>query len=164
MPATDPATLLWFLPFTLPISVWVAWSDMKFMKIPNKAVFAMALVYLLIGPFVFPLMVWAWGWTLLAIVLVTGFILSALRLIGAGDVKFASAMAPFFIGADLRYVLALFAACLLGAFFSHRLMKRVPLFRRATPDWASWANPKFPMGLALAGVMIFYPLMGFWPG
>jgi len=159
-----PATLLWFLPFTLPVAVWAAWSDMKFMKIPNKAGFAMVLIYLLGGLFVFPLQVWSWGWALLGIVLVAGFVLNALRLIGAGDVKFAAAMAPFFVGADLRLVLALFAACLLGAFFSHRLMKRIPGFRRATPDWASWANPKFPMGLALAGVMIFYPFLGFWLG
>tara|TARA_R110002124_G_scaffold57823_2_gene161791 strand:- start:380 stop:874 length:495 start_codon:yes stop_codon:yes gene_type:complete len=159
-----PATLLWFLPFTLPVSVWAAWSDMKFMKIPNKAVLVMTLIYLLVGLFVFPLHVWAWGWALLVVVLVTGFVLNALHLIGAGDVKFAAAMSPFFVGADLRLVLALFAACLLGAFFSHRLMKHIPGFRRATPDWASWTNPKFPMGLALAGVMIFYPFLGFWQG
>ena len=49
-----PATLLWFLPFTLPVSVWAAWSDMKFMKIPNKAVLVMTLIYLLVGLFVLP--------------------------------------------------------------------------------------------------------------
>ena len=27
-----------FLPFVLPIALWVAWSDMARMKIPNKAV------------------------------------------------------------------------------------------------------------------------------
>jgi prepilin peptidase CpaA len=141
--------------------VWVAWSDMKFMKIPNKAVIATAVIYLLVGPLILPLMTWVWGWALMGIVLLVGFILNALRLVGAGDVKFAAAMAPFFVGSDLRIVLALFAACLLGAFFSHRAMKYLPAFRRAAPDWASWTNPKFPMGLALSGVLIFYPLMGF---
>jgi len=65
-----PATLLWFLPFTLPIAIWVAWSDMKFMKIPNNAVIALLVVYLVVGPFVFPLNTYGWGWALCGIVLV----------------------------------------------------------------------------------------------
>jgi prepilin peptidase CpaA len=164
MQGTDPTLLFWFFPLTLPIAVWVAWSDMKFMKIPNKAVIAMAIVYLVTGLLVFPFDAWVWGWAMLFTVLVIGIISNISGLIGAGDVKFAAAMAPFFTGADLRVVLALFAACLLGAFFSHRLMKQVPAFRNATADWASWANPKFPMGLALSGVVISYPFLGLWLG
>lgn len=162
MQGTDPTLLFWFFPLTLPIAVWVAWSDMKFMKIPNKAVIAMAVVYLVAGIFVFPVHAWIWGWAMLIIILVIGLVANMSGLIGAGDVKFAAAMAPFFTGADLRVVLALFAACLLGAFFSHRLMKHVRVFRNATADWASWANPKFPMGLALSGVVISYPFLGLW--
>ncbi len=41
---------LWFLPPVAAIGLWVAWSDMKFMKIPNTAVIALALAYLVIGP------------------------------------------------------------------------------------------------------------------
>lgn len=43
---TTATTALWFLPFALPIAVWVAWSDMKFMRIPNKAVLALTAVFL----------------------------------------------------------------------------------------------------------------------
>jgi prepilin peptidase CpaA len=68
-------------------------------------------------------------------------------------------MAPFFVTADLRVVLALFAASLVAAFASHRLMRAVPAVRRATPDWTSWTHAKFPMGLALAGTLVFYPLL-----
>jgi prepilin peptidase CpaA len=154
--------LLWFLPFTLPIAVWVAWSDMKFMKIPNKAVLALFGVYMLVGAFVFPLTLWGWGWALAAIVLLAGFVGTAAGLMGAGDAKFAAALAPFFATADIRILLALFAACLLGAIASHRLMKATPAFRAATPDWESWTHKDFPMGLALAGTLIFYPLMTAW--
>lgn len=154
--------LLWFLPFTLPIAIWVSWSDMKFMKIPNKAVLALLAVYLLVGLFVFPLKVWGWGWALAAILLLAGFISTSAGLMGAGDAKFAAAMAPFFATADIRLAFALFAACLLGAFTSHRLMKFVPPFRAAAADWDSWTNKDFPMGLALAGTLIFYPLLGVW--
>jgi prepilin peptidase CpaA len=154
--------LLWFLPFTVPIAIWVAWSDVKFMKIPNKAVLALFAVYLLVGLFIFPLNLWGWGWALAGIVMLAGFIGTAAGLMGAGDAKFAAAMAPFFAAADLRMVLALFAACLLGAFASHRLMRATPAFRAATPDWESWTNKDFPMGLALSGTLVFYPIMTAW--
>jgi prepilin peptidase CpaA len=151
--------LLWFLPFTLPIAIWVAWSDMKFMKIPNKAVLALLAVYLVVGLIVFPLKLYGWGWALAAIILLLGFISTSAGLMGAGDAKFAAAMAPFFATADLRMVFALFAACLIGAFSSHRAMKFLPPYRAAAADWESWTNKDFPMGLALAGTLIFYPVL-----
>ncbi|TKA96574.1 hypothetical protein FAZ78_10675 [Cereibacter changlensis] len=158
MIATSHVTALWFLPFAIPIGVWVAWSDMKFMKIPNKAVLALLAVFLLVGPLALPLEVWAWRWTQFAAVLAVGFALNMARLVGAGDAKFAAAMAPFFALGDLRFGLALFAACLLAAFFSHRGLGLIGLFRSATADWASWTHKDFPMGLALAGTLIFYLL------
>jgi prepilin peptidase CpaA len=154
--------LLWFLPFTLPVAIWVAWSDVKFMKIPNKAVLTLFMVYLLAGLLVFPPSLWGWGWALAGMVLLAGFLCTAAGLMGAGDAKFASAMAPFFVTADIRVVLALFAACLLGAFATHRLMRAIPAFRAATPDWQSWTHKDFPMGLALSGTLVFYPLMATW--
>ena len=156
MLTTTPATALWFLPFVIPIAVWVAWSDMKSMRIPNKAVMALAAVFLIIGPLALPLDVWAWRWTHLVFVLLIGFVANATGLIGAGDAKFAAAMAPFFAVEDLRFLLALFAAAILGAFVSHRLMKHLPPFRRLTSDWESWTHPDFPMGLTLAGTLVFY--------
>ncbi|MDT8856995.1 prepilin peptidase [Paracoccaceae bacterium Fryx2] len=151
-----PINALWVLPFVTPIALWVAWSDMKFMRIPNKAVLALAAVYLVVGWLALPMQAWLWGWALGAIVLGVGFIANAARLVGAGDAKFAAAMAPFFVGADLRFVLALFSACLLGAFVGHRALRAVGPFRNATADWASWTHAKFPMGLALSGTILFY--------
>lgn len=158
MLALPAAAALWFLPFALPVAIWVAWSDMKFMRIPNKAVIALAAVYLVIGPLALPLDVWAWGWLHLAVVLAAGFVMTAAGLVGAGDSKFAAAMAPFVALGDLRLFLAIFAAALLGAFAAHRAMRALPAFRTATPDWASWTHAKFPMGLALAGSLILYLL------
>lgn len=150
------AAALTFLPFAAAIGIWVSWSDMRFMKIPNKAVLSLAAVFLLFGLFVLPLKVWLWGWALGAIILALGFVGNAAGLFGAGDAKFAAAMAPFFALADIRLVLVLMASCLIGAFAAHRLMRLVPPLRAATADWVSWANPKFPMGLALSGMLIFY--------
>lgn len=152
---------LWLLPFCLPIAIWVAWSDMKFMKIPNKAVMTMAAVWAVVGFFAFPLVQYGWGWALLGIVLAIGFVSSTLGLVGAGDAKFAAAMAPVFTTANPVLVLALFCACLLGAFATHRLARMIPAVRRATADWESWTRKDFPMGLALSGTLIFYLLAPF---
>jgi prepilin peptidase CpaA len=168
MTSLSPLAALAFLIPALPICIWVAWSDMKTMKIPNKAVMALGAAFLIVGLGLvltgllsFTAFLWALGLGL--IVLVAGFLGNAAGLFGAGDAKFAAVMAPFFIGADARFVMGLFAACLLGAFASHRLAARIPPFRAATADWASWTNKDFPMGLALAGTLIFYLLAALMP-
>lgn len=158
-----PHSALALLPFAIIIGIWVSWSDMKFMKIPNKAVMAMAAVWLVVGVIAVPFPLWLWGWALGATVLVVGFVANAARMIGAGDAKFAAAMAPVFIQADLRLALPLFAASILAAIAAHRLARRVPAVRAATPDWASWTHKDFPMGLALSGSLIFYLLALVWP-
>lgn len=152
----SPLAALAFLPFAIAIGIWVSWSDMKFMKIPNKAVLAMAAVYLVVGIVVLPFKLWLMGLGLGGGVLVVGFVGNAAGLFGAGDAKFAAAMAPVFVHADLRFVLGLIAACILGAFAAHRLARMVPAVRRATTDWQSWTHKDFPMGLALSGTLIFY--------
>lgn len=162
MTATTATTALWFLPFLIPIAVWVAWSDMKFMKIPNKAVLATLVVFAVVGLFALPAEVWAWRWTHFAVILVLGFAMTSAGMIGAGDAKFAAAMAPFFPLDDLRFVLALFAAALIGAFVSHRAARSLAPVRAATPTWASWTHRSFPMGLALAGTLIFYFAAVLW--
>jgi prepilin peptidase CpaA len=149
-----PLAAATFLPFAAAIGLWVAWSDMRAMKIPNQAVLALWLVWLFPGVLVVPLKLWLWGWALALIVLVAGFLANAAGTMGAGDAKFASAMAPFFVGADLRLVFGLLAACLLGAFAAHRLARAVPPLRRVAPNWASWTHDDFPMGLALSGMLL----------
>ena len=159
----SPTAALVFLPFALAIGIWVAWSDMKFMKIPNKAVAALGLVFLILGPLLLPFKPYLWGLAVGAMVLVAGFIANQINLMGAGDAKFAAVMAPFFAFGDIRFILGLYAACLLGAFASHRLARLIPPIRRATTDWASWTHKDFPMGLALSGTLIFYLLAALKP-
>ena len=167
LPTLEPLTAgaaIAFLPFALGIGAWVAWSDMKFMKIPNKTMIALLAVWLVVGLGAvgltgLSLVSWAWGWAFAAIVLVIGFLANALRLVGGGDAKFATAMAPFFVGADWRTVFVLAASCLIGAFVAHRLARSIGAIRRATPDWVSWTSRDFPMGLALAGTLIFHLLL-----
>ena len=151
---------LWFLPFVAPICFYVAWCDMKFMKIPNRTVLLLTAVFAVVGLFALPLDAYLWRWVHLLVVLLAGFILSSAGQVGAGDAKFAAAMAPFIARGDALAVLMLFATILLAAFTTHRTARMIPAVRTATPDWQSWERRRdFPMGFALGGTLVIYFLL-----
>lgn len=160
MTAQTAASAIWFLPFVLPIAVWVAWSDMARMKIPNLAVLALLVVFAVVGLIALPLDVYSWRWVNLVVILAVGFIANMLGLMGAGDAKFAAAMAPFILRDDFVLFMYLFAATLLAGFTIHRIARRIGPIRRRTEDWESWTRKDFPMGLCLAGALVFYLLIG----
>ncbi|MCL4675536.1 MAG: prepilin peptidase [Pararhodobacter sp.] len=147
---------LWLLVFATPIAGFVAWSDLRAMRIPNLSVLALLAVYAVVGLLTLPTTVWAWSWLHFVVVLVVGFTLSLTGGFGAGDAKFAAAMAPFVALGDLRLFLVLFSAVVLAAFVAHRILRAIPAIRRATPNWASWERREFPFGLALGPTLIFY--------
>lgn len=156
---------MWFLPLVLPICIWVAISDLRAMRIPNVAVLALAGVFLALGLIVLPLDAYLWRLAVLGIVLVVGFVITAMGMVGAGDAKFAAAMAPFVAPGDGLFFLMLFSLVLIGSWITHRMAGRVPAVRRATPDWASWEQGKlFPMGVALAGALAIYLGLGLTAG
>lgn len=151
---------LWFLPFLAPICVYVAYTDMSRMKIPNHAVAAMVMVYAVVGLIALPFSEYLWGYMHLLVVLIFGIAFNAGGLIGAGDAKFAAAAAPFIPVGDLRIVIVIFASSLLAAYIAHRFAKHTPL-RRLAPQWESWSRGKdFPMGLALGGSLALYLGLG----
>ena len=154
---TTQAQALWLLPLAIPICIWVAWSDLKFMLIPNKAVIALLIVFLIMGLFAFSPYFYAWRWSHFVIVLVLGIVINAAGLAGAGDAKFAAAMAPFIARGDLILVIILFAAILPAAYVTHRIFRSIPAMKRIAADWKSWGETrKFPMGFALAGTLLAY--------
>ncbi len=152
-----------FLPLALPICLYVAFSDMRDMRIPNQMVVALFFVYAVVGLIVLPLDVYAWRYAHLIVVLVAGIALNAGGALGAGDAKFAAAAAPFIHLGDVQLLMALFAANLLAAFTAHRIGKYSAL-KNIAPHWESWTNPKFPMGLALGGTLALYLGLGIWLG
>jgi prepilin peptidase CpaA len=152
---------LWFLPFVLPICIYVAWSDLREMRIPNVSVLALAGVFVVVGLIALPFEVYYMRLLQLVIILLAGFLITSLGLVGAGDAKFAAAMAPFIAPGDYLMFLTLFAAVLIGAWITHRSAGMVPAVRRATPGWISWDRGKlFPMGVALAGALVVYLALG----
>jgi len=153
---TTASQALWFLPFVTPIALFVAWSDMAAMKIPNKAVLALMGVFAVIGLIALPLADYAWRWLHFAVVLVIGFVLTTAGAMGGGDAKFGAAMAPFIALGDLQAFLLIFSASLLAAFVAHRSARAIPALRGLAPHWTSWSSPKFPMGLALSAALLIY--------
>lgn len=152
-----------FLPFVLPLCVYVAFSDMRDMRIPNVIVVILFVIFAVVGLIALPFDAYLWRYLHLVVVLVAGIALNAGGAMGAGDAKFAAAAAPFIHVGDLRLLMALFAANILAAFVAHRIAKHSPL-RTIAPHWKSWTNPKFPMGLSLGGTLALYLALGVWFG
>lgn len=151
----------WFLPFVLPLCVYVTYTDLSRMKITNSAVLALVGVFLALGWAVLPSIdIFLWRLMQLAIMLVFGVLMNAARAMGAGDAKFIAASAPFVALGDLRLVIALLAAALLAAFVTHRIARHTGL-RKLAPNWQSWdQGKKFPMGFALGITLALYLTLG----
>lgn len=155
-----PAEALWFLPFVAPICFYVAWTDMKMMKITNQSVVVLTFVFVIIGPLALPFDTYLWRYLHLIVVLLVGILLNAIGAVGAGDAKFAAAAAPLIALGDLSLLAVIFATVLIAAWVTHRLAKHSPV-RKMVPDWESWSKKKdFPMGLALGGTLMAYLVLG----
>lgn len=142
---------------SLPICIWVAYTDLSMMKIRNEAVLALLAVFVLAAPVVMPIDTYLWSLVHLPIVLAIGFVLATIGALGAGDAKFAAAMAPFVAVADAETFAILFAAILISVYVLHRIARGIPALRRRTADWKSWTERKdFPLGLALGPALIGY--------
>ncbi|WP_195818591.1 prepilin peptidase [Roseobacter sp. MH60115] len=159
--AITASSAWWFLPFVLPLCFYVAFTDLSRMKITNQSVIALALVFVILGPFAMPdLETYLWRLAQLVIMLIIGVLLNAIGAMGAGDAKFIAAAAPYVALPDLRLIMALLAASLLGAFVTHRIARATSL-RTLAPHWASWdQGKKFPMGLALGMALALYLILG----
>lgn len=150
------AQAMFFFPFALVIGAWVAWTDMSQMKIRNQAVLALLAVWAGPGLIVLTWQVWAWGLAIAFAVMLVGILGMVLRLFGGGDAKFVAAMTPYFTQDNLRDTLFLAVVVMLAAFVLHRAWRAVPALRNLTPGWESWKRREFPLGLALAGILVFH--------
>jgi len=154
------AQAAWFMLAALPISLYVAYTDMKSLKIPNVAVYALVAGFAVLGLIALPFVDYLWRWTHLVVVLLIGMVANMVRLVGAGDAKFAAAAAPMIALPDLGLLAYVTAAAFVAAYLAHRIARHSPL-RRLVPDWASWSSGKrFPMGLALGTALVGYLVLG----
>lgn len=153
-------TAAWFLPFVLPVTIWVSWSDLASMKIPNKAVLALLIVFAVVGLIALDFTEYLWRYAHFAVVLAIGFALSSIGGVGAGDAKYAAAMAPFIDRQDFLVFMFLLGGVTIAAFALHRGMRASSVVRKRLPNWESWTRREFPMGFALAPTLLFYLIIG----
>lgn len=156
---------LCFLPFVFGIGIWVAWSDMARMKIPNIAVMSLVGVFVVVGlglvaAGLWSLETWAWRWAHLGVVLAVGFIANMAGAMGAGDAKFGAAMALFIPSGDALFFFGLLAVVIVVGFTLHRIARASDRVRARTPDWESWRRSDFPMGLCLSSALTLYVAIG----
>ncbi|WP_343079801.1 A24 family peptidase [Ostreiculturibacter nitratireducens] len=156
MPDHQETASLVFLILAGPLAFFIAWSDLRTMKIPTWSTDLLLGIFAVAGLFVLPFDVWAWRWLNFVVVFLIAIILFYTVRFGAGDGKYAASMAPFIDPAHVIVVVYLYSAFLLAAFFTHRAMRAVPSVRRMTPEWTSWTRKDFPMGLAISGTFLSY--------
>ncbi len=156
MLALPAEAAIWFLPVTLPVLFWAAWSDLRAMRIPNGCVVALVVVYATVGPLVLPFGDWSWGWIHLVTVLILAFTLNLAGALGAGDAKLGAAMAAFVAPRDIPFFLLFLALVMLAALLTHRAVRATPALRGLAPDWASWQRRDFPLGFALGPALALY--------
>ncbi len=157
---TTSTTAAWFLPFVTPIALYVAWSDLAHMKITNKAVLALLVVFAAVGLIALPFTDYLWRYSHFAVVLAVGFVLNALRLMGGGDAKFGAAMAPFIALGDWFIFWWVLAGTTMAAYIVHRIVMNSSI-KNMVPDWESWQSKKFPLGFALGPTLIIYLMLPF---
>ncbi|QQA44987.1 hypothetical protein FHY64_17655 [Pelagovum pacificum] len=126
------------------------------MKITNKAVLALLLIFILGGAILFPLDLYLWRWLHLIVVLAAVLALYVGGLFGGGDAKFLAVAAPYVAIADLSSIMILLAGIMLAAFAVHRLAKHSRL-RQLAPEWESWTSGnRFPMGFPFGATLAAY--------
>lgn len=161
----------WFLPAIVPLTIYIAWNDMKNMKISNMSVYALVACYALLGPFALGLELYLWHWLHLPVVLAFCMLFWAARVMGGGDAKMIAGMSPFFFLSDITLILYIFVASLLGALVTHSLFRFTAL-RNLAPGWKSWDataphlrgglfgnKMAFPKGFALSATLLVYLAM-----
>ena len=143
---------------SLPICLWIAYSDLSTMRIRNTAVLALVAVFAVGGLATFADMSdYLWRYAHFGVVLAIGFAAATAGVLGAGDAKFAAAMAPFVALADAGTVLGLFTILLIVTFALHRAARSIEPIRALAPDWQSWEERRhFPLGVTLAATHLAY--------
>lgn len=154
--ALTQSAALAFLPLALIVCGWIIWSDLSRMKIPNKAVLVLLAGYAILGLLVLDMETYLWRWSHFAVVLAIGFAMNMANMLGAGDAKFAAAIAPYIALADGFLVLSIFMFMILFGFAIHRMLRNISSLRERTPNWESWTRKDYPMGFSISLTFLTY--------
>ena len=136
---TTPDQAMWFLIPSIPICLYVIYTDLSEMRIPNTMVLALLLVFAVFGYMALPLDEYLWRYSHFAVMLAIGYLLSTFVGIGAGDAKFAAAMAPFVALGDWPIVALLYVGFSITGLLLHKIARNIGPVQRAAAGWTKTA-------------------------
>lgn len=138
-----------------PLLLYVGYSDLRYMRIPNwLSLLALALFTVTLPVIGLP----EAGWRLLAaaIVFCLGFIGFAFRMFGGGDAKFLGALILFIPSQSLTLYAYVFSAAMLVGIGILLAARTLPASRESS--WVGIASAgKFPMGISIAMSGLVHP-------
>ena len=139
------------------IGIYVAWSDMKYMRIPNISCLILFVSFLILGFLIFDLSEYGFrilqGFVFLAI----GFVATSIGAVGGGDSKYAAALAPFVAFSDIPFFIVILAVMSFLSVGLHKIAGVTPGIKTHVQDWVSWKRRGvFPFGLTLSASIIAY--------
>jgi prepilin peptidase CpaA len=153
---STPALAVAFAAIT-PLMLYVIYSDLKTMKIPNKAVLAVFAVFLATASWGLPFDTFLWRLLAGLIAFVIGYFvyMASGGNIGGGDVKLLAALVPFVPLDGVLFVLGVFALSSLALILFHQAVRIG--FRKRTTGWKTFDQAVYvPLGVALGFTMILF--------
>lgn len=140
-----------------PLLVATGYSDLRYMKIPNRLSIATVALFMAISFFILPLDSIMQRMLISLAFLVIGFIGFALNIIGGGDAKMLSALMLFIPPGTLSLFMLLFAASLLFGIVFLLTLRATPV--GATASWLGLQRgARFPMGISIAMAGLTHPV------
>jgi len=139
------------------IGVYISWTDMKYMRIPNMACLALFGSFLVLGFLIFDLQDYGIRVAQAFIMLFIGMFLTGIGLVGGGDSKYAAAMAPFIAYTHILQFIFIVGIISFVSIGLHKLIAITPGLKSRTQNWVSWkTHGMFPFGVTLAGSLVAY--------
>ncbi|WP_068109073.1 A24 family peptidase [Tropicimonas marinistellae] len=140
-----------------PLLAWMAYSDLRYMRIPNWLVIGLAVAFLVCVPFLPVASVGARA-GVAAGVLVVGFVAFALGFLGGGDAKVLSALLLLVPPGTWAEFALLFSATLLVGLGLVLSLRLAPGAARST--WVGLrARGMFPMGVSIGLAGLLHPVI-----
>ena len=141
----------------LPLMIYVMWSDLRSLRIPNWVVLAVLAVFVVTGLWGLPLDAFLWRLGQGLVFLLLGFAVFAVGRgsVGGGDMKLIAALVPFIAGAHALFVLVIYAIVTCTGLLAHSLARAFLRHRRT--GWRALDQSTYvPVGVILGLTILIY--------
>ena len=142
------------LALALPLLLWIAWTDFRYMRIRNTAVMAAVALFVVTLPMT-GLAEGAWRLLAALLVFLVAFGMFAARMLGGGDVKMGAALMLFVPSGTYSLFAMMFSLAMMLGIAVILSLRAVPALRRSGPV-SLRATGTFPLGIAFGGAALLH--------